>query len=869
MDFTIDVIIFIGCNKRFVHLSQAEKLNETISLAQYWTDFVSRLPGSSLRFFTSPEAVPVVADVSTRLGKEINCIILPEANEFAASLKKFMQTSLENKKNSLILLSNNAYIPKNVEIMTVVHKFEAGGKRFLFFGGEKSGYENFPRLVFSLDNKPVASVPKAVAGLSRVLSAFFTQTEKDKEIPTEKARRLAIELIGCKAAARASLHGLYEFLESADKLTRADIDRFFIVTDRIVQLDNGTKMTGAEIEKSAFVDLGLYLMTASVMPELLAAAGKTSKAETYSPFDLIAAATALNAVEVEFELVRSTTENLPRVKNTRPERNQSEHKKERAIAYALSQSGEKRLRTWLLEAYGLDKSLIKEKFEYLSFIFELFFYHYGEGDMSVGRAATPVELLGRHLDNFGGMINAAAISRECQVLTRKTGRREIRIRCTAPAQFPDTTIEIADLIAQTKQGTWHEIAKDEATFEFVGAQQHPWTAMILAVILRMFALERRPLAGLDILIANSMTANTGFDIKTSLAFALAQSLVHLHGHSFSEQQIYTFIGEVFAFLRLEIPRREITTLACARAGKILPIQFSPIAIAKYVQFPDACRLLFCHSGVTNIDAAIPQNTMLRLKESIPRCFKLVEQERSIPGMQIKYIRDLLPKKLAVSIDEFYRLMRQVPEHVTDTLFQNKIVSTPANREQTKTVAQLLPVRNALIYLIGEYCRCRELIVRLNMGDVNGAGRLLRISHDGERVAVRKNGRLEKYRLHYTDELLADLQKIAGQNPESVALYEQSGAVQTSSPEIDELVDVLHSVHGVLGAHISGAGAGGGALALVEKGVVEACIEHLDREYYQPRGFEKLVLSSRPVSGSSGIQFSLAELTTALPQKKIT
>ncbi|KAA3615949.1 MAG: hypothetical protein DWQ05_09285 [Calditrichaeota bacterium] len=867
-------LIFIGCNSRFVYLSHEEKLKEVLSVIRFWTNYSLKIKCSSLNYLVAPDAAPFVAKTSETLGREISCIVLPSVNKFAESINNVLKTFGEGKKNSVFLLSNNCYFPQPDELSPAFQKINSEERSLFFLTGQKSDFGLYPRLVVSITGEPVGSVDKTVSGLSRALASFYASTEKGGEISAERALSLAIDFLGTKTSAKGLLHNLFDHLSSGEMLVRTDLEKYFTAKDRIIELVNGQKMTGAEIEKTSAVDLGVYVFSPQILQEAVQVLIEFNKSKSQPVFDLIGAVATLQRADVEVYKVKKpdSEENVVSQIYGKPESAshsetqviyRSPDKKKQPTSFVLSEIAEKRLRTWLLEAYGMDKALIKEKFEYLGFIFELFFYHFGEGAISLGRAAAPVALLGRHLENFGGMINAAAISRECQVMTRATENDTIRIRCTAPALFPDTNIPISDILAVTgKDFTWQEFLQNKNLHAFIRSHQHPWMAYVFATLLRACTLNNsNRLSGIDILIANSLPGNAGFNILPSLVFALAEALIQQRENEFSDKQIYNFVCEVYAFLRLELPLREITTLACAKAGKILPIQFSPIAIAKHIQFPDACRLLFCHSGMTNVQENHSQNNLARLKENIHQSLKIIESKRAHPGLAINHIRDLLPKRMAVSVAEFYSLFEHVPEHLTDNLFLNKPLSdSNDNGEQTKTVAQIIPARNVLMYLIGEYCRCRELIVRLNMGDIEGAGRLLRIAHDGERVAVRKNGRLEKYRLHYTDDLLSDLQKIALQNPESVAIYEQSGAVQTSSPEIDELVDVLNSVHGVLGAHISGYGTAGGALALVEKSAVESCIEHIDKEYYQPRGFEKTVLASRPVSGCSGIKFSREELT---------
>jgi len=82
-----------------------------------------------------------------------------------------------------------------------------------------------------------------------------------------------------------------------------------------------------------------------------------------------------------------------------------------------------------------------------------------------------------------------------------------------------------------------------------------------------------------------------------------------------------------------------------------------------------------------------------------------------------------------------------------------------------------------------------------------------------------------------------------------ALWQQPGAYDCSTPEIDLMVDRALECPGVLGAQIAGAGLGGCIMILVRKEAVENVREVLRREYYIPQGVEPQVFACRASRGS--------------------
>jgi N-acetylgalactosamine kinase len=137
-------------------------------------------------------------------------------------------------------------------------------------------------------------------------------------------------------------------------------------------------------------------------------------------------------------------------------------------------------------------------------------------------------------------------------------------------------------------------------------------------------------------------------------------------------------------------------------------------------------------------------------------------------------------------------------------------------------------------------------------DVDTFGRVMDISHNGDRV-VKWNGARAPYDSHATAERVERLIRASGQllplEESGAALWQQPGAYDCSTPEIDRMVDIAQQVPGVAGAQISGAGLGGCIMVLVETDRLEQLQNRMREEYYEPVDVEPQMFVCRPAGGS--------------------
>ena len=215
---------------------------------------------------------------------------------------------------------------------------------------------------------------------------------------------------------------------------------------------------------------------------------------------------------------------------------------------------------------------------------------------------------------------------------------------------------------------------------------------------------------------------------------------------------------------------------------------------------------------------------------------------------VEHLRDIDPAKLGYPTSDVYRWLLRVPETMTRNDFRvDALPGAPAaagERTSPRTPSRrAYHPRGVLLYGIAEILRSRMCVDLLEAGRVEEFGRLMKISHDGDRVS--RPGPDGSYQRvagdcgdEYIQRLIADL---GSENPQRVLraqLFMQPGGYACSTPEIDQMVDIAAAVPGVAGAQIAGAGLGGCIMVLVRHESVAALRKALARATIVPASWNR-------------------------------
>ena len=124
------------------------------------------------------------------------------------------------------------------------------------------------------------------------------------------------------------------------------------------------------------------------------------------------------------------------------------------------------------------------------------------------------------------------------------------------------------------------------------------------------------------------------------------------------------------------------------------------------------------------------------------------------------------------------------------------------------------VRGVVLFGLSEMARAQRCLGLLKRNDARGLGRLMNISHDGDRVS-RETSRNTWRRVSASsaDGPLTEWSRKPGRGAD---IAELSGEYGCSLPELDRIVDIARRQPGVEGAQLAGAGLGGCIMVLVQK-----------------------------------------------------
>jgi N-acetylgalactosamine kinase len=214
---------------------------------------------------------------------------------------------------------------------------------------------------------------------------------------------------------------------------------------------------------------------------------------------------------------------------------------------------------------------------------------------------------------------------------------------------------------------------------------------------------------------------------------------------------------------------------------------------------------------------------------------------------IKHLRDVNGQNLRCDPADLYRILSALPASIT--LARVRAELSDASEEERASLDRLLanqtepeggyPVRAVCLFGLAEMERSREAFRALEEGNPERFGQLMKLSHDGDRVATAHG--------HGHDGALSDrdfrrLIERADEHP----LALQPGGYACSTKTIDHIVDAAISLPGVFGAQLAGAGLGGCAMVLARATAADTVTARLNH-----MGYEADIM--RPVQGACALR----------------
>ena len=484
------------------------------------------------------------------------------------------------------------------------------------------------------------------------------------------------------------------------------------------------------------------------------------------------------------------------------------------------------------------------------------------GKIGPGRSAVLVRspgrinLMGRHVDHQGGHCNLMAIDREIVMAAAPRDDDRINLWNADAAAYPHCTFTIGELTGDAGWDKWLHTLDTQFIQRLVSPGAGDWANYVKAEVLRLQQrFQHRQLRGMDAYVCGDIPVAAGLRSSSALLVATADAMIALNALNVRMNEFVDLCGEGAWFVGTRAGGAHYASVKHGLAQAVVTVSFFPFRIIAHHPFPEKCSLMVCHSGQLAKQTA---NARERFNVRVA-CYhmarELIKQRFPNFAPRIEHLRDVNTENLEISLPALYALLQTLPNEMAPG-------EAEAMAAQHPTVAACLagvdcarnrfPLRDMALYGLAEIERAIQAGKLFDCRDLNRFGAMMRISHDGDRVAVWTpecrdfNSRVGNEQMQQLVERSAALESL---DVSGAALWRQPGAYDCSTPEIDLMVDCVQNVPGVIGAQLSGAGLGGCIMILVNDEAVDSVREALTRQYYEPRELEPRISVCRPSPGS--------------------
>ncbi|QSH42315.1 NTP transferase domain-containing protein [Lentisphaerota bacterium] len=539
---------------------------------------------------------------------------------------------------------------------------------------------------------------------------------------------------------------------------------------------------------------------------------------------------------------------------------------ENIIAETLVSPAENRdFERGLSEIYGNDSDVVRRQVSRYLPLLEFTASKIGPmAHVGVVRSPGRLNVMGRHIDHQGGNCNLMTIGYETLMVVHPRSDDHVNIYNIEEERFAAAEFSIKELVKDLPWDDWLSLVNSEKLRRMISDYGVDWTSYIKAAFLRLQKkFPHRQLRGMDVFVSGNVPMAAGLSSSSSLVVGAAEAIVAANRLDTFPAQFVTLCGEGEWFVGTRGGSADHAAVKLGQKGKVVKVSFFDFAIDKIVPFPAEYVMAVCDSGIKACKSNQAKDQFNHRVSCYKIGFMLIRKMFPQYRPLLQHLRDVNTANLGVPLSWIYRILLHLPSFATRQEIEERLEGENLNDlwgNHNPPRDGIYPVRGVVLFGLSEFQRAAAYADLLEKGNVQEIGKLMQISHDGDRVArCNEAGKYVSWQAPFSNSYLLKLiDDIESGEPERVIraqLYNQSGSYHCSLPDIDRMVDIAMETRGTLGAQLAGAGLGGCMMVLVKRNAVDSLIKALKEKYYKPAGLETNVLVCRPVAGAGMLELS--------------
>ena len=474
------------------------------------------------------------------------------------------------------------------------------------------------------------------------------------------------------------------------------------------------------------------------------------------------------------------------------------------------------------------------------------------------RSPGRVNVLSRHIDHQGGNCNLMTMGYETLMAVHARDDDAVRLFHVDHERFRQREFSIGQLVSDLPWDDWLSLVNSEKVSSMVKTYGGDWSQYVMAAVLRLQKkFADRKLRGMDMIVSGNVPMAAGLSSSSSLVVGAADATIAVNRLGTFPAQFVDLCGEGEWFVGTRGGSADHAAVKLGQKSRVIKVRFFDFAIEETVPFPEDHVMVVCDSGVKAQKSASAKNQFNHRIACYRIGFQLIRKTFPQYAPLLHHLRDVNVRNLGIPLSWVYRLLLHLPDRATREELGEMLpaeVLAPFFATHDCPDDGLYPIRGVVLFGLAECERARLYADTLKAKRLDEIGRMMDVSHDGDRVARFSNDWQETpFRAPTSNQyLLGLMEAVESGDPGRVMqaqLQWQAGSYHCSIATIDRMADIATRTPGVLGAQLAGAGLGGCMMVLAHRDAVDELVLNLEQQYYDRAGIPSSVLVCRPIAGS--------------------
>ncbi|MBN1435554.1 MAG: NTP transferase domain-containing protein [Sedimentisphaerales bacterium] len=756
---------------------------------------------------------------------------------------------------------------------------------------ETQGYGG--RVMLDHQARPLTIIEKADLKKQAIIDELRTKLQKNQKITNAQILALAAKHFPDPKKSAAALSELINLARKKSPVTKAQLQNIIDSPAYNIEI-NSQQATARQLEAQCkHINASLFLMKAQVFYDAVSLIDNNNAQQEYYLTDIVkhlnnlkdtsgrpkyrsAAATIRNP-----DLIQSfnSPDELLTIQDHIRRRKTSKHRapvdqapKLKPTQYSTVrqwiekiQSEKPSFTRWLKKIYGNHTALHQDRTKAILKVLRCYGKKFSFDDrVCIVRAPGRVNLMGRHVDHRGGFANFLAIDRETIVVAGPRSDSNVIAVNTNAAEFQKVQFNVNEIIGRFAWSDWINFVNSDWVRNLLLNSPGNWGNYIKAALVKLqHQYQDIKVNGINFAVTGNVPIAAGLSSSSTLVVAALQAAIALNNFEINSQQFIDLCGQGEWFVGSRGGAGDHAAIRLGQRGKIAHVGYFPFRVEDIVEAPSDYAVTIANSHVKAAKSSSAKDMFNTKIASYNLGLALLKQRCPEIKDAVQYLRDLNPQRLSCPTSDIYRMLLKIPQSATRKDILNMLSTDHKELIESSFATHRDPgsysLRGVVLFGIAEIARSRICIDYLRAGKITELGRMMKISHDGDRVSSPDpSGKYKILQDPYTDQYLNKLiRDIRSEDPARVVnaqLYSQPGYYACSTVEIDQMVDIVNAIPEVAGAQIAGAGLGGCVMILVQKSAQQTVRQALTKNYYNPNKLTPAILDCITVQGAGLAQF---------------